>query len=112
MMSSILTVRDVQFDNTMQAVSYAIGLTAFLMLILFIFSVYTIVQINTKRIIESRSYRKKISCIIADIDFDKRSLKMFYMPIYLLRRAFYVTCLVVLGKNVPPIVQFIMLFGH
>jgi hypothetical protein len=111
-MSAILTVRDVQFDNFHQAVSYAIGLTGFLLLIMLIFTIFSVIQLNTDKIISSRSYQKKIDCIISDINFEKRSLSRFYIPIYLLRRAFFVTCLVVFGKNIPVMVQYLMLLGH
>jgi hypothetical protein len=111
-MSAILTVRDVQFDNLQQAVSYIFGLIGFLFLILFIFTVFSIIQKYTPRILSSKTFKKKIDCIIADIDFKKKNLARFYIPIYLLRRAVFGATLVVFGKDCPVIVQFVCLVAH
>mmetsp|Transcript_13466 Transcript_13466/g.15640 ORF Transcript_13466/g.15640 Transcript_13466/m.15640 type:complete len:132 (-) Transcript_13466:568-963(-) len=94
-LSALLTTVDVYLQNPDRVAQYSIGLAAFGFLILFIFAIFTIIQKYHKVIEESESFRKKISAIIADIYYEKKTCARFYIPIYLLRRAVFMTLIVV-----------------
>ena len=93
-LSSLLTTIDVYVDNADRVAEYTIGISAFLFHIFFIFAIFTIIQKYFKKIEESESFRKKISSIISDIYFEKKTCARFYIPIYLLRKAVFMTIIV------------------
>lgn len=94
-LSSLLTTVDVNFSNGYEVASFSIGSVSFCFLILFIFSIFTIIQTYYKRIEEDEKFRDKLSCITQDIQFEGKILARFYIPIYLLRRAVFMTIIVV-----------------
>ena len=106
-MSTLLTIRDVNLDNSDQVASYIISLIAFL-IFSFIFYIFHYIQKYSSQIINSEEFREKINCFISDIDV-KRNLAKYFIPINLLRKATYGTLLVVFGKDVPPELQFVFI---
>lgn len=94
-LSSLLTTIDLEFDNGYEVASFSFGFIAFCFLIFFMFGIFTIIQRYHKRIEEDEGFRKKLSSIIEDIDVEKRrTCARFYIPIYLLRRAVFMTIIV------------------
>lgn len=94
-LSSLLTTIDLEFDNGYEVASFSIGFIAFCFLIFFMFGIFTIIQRYHKRIEEDEGIRKRLSSIIEDINVErKRTCARFYIPIYLLRRAVFMTLIV------------------
>jgi hypothetical protein len=89
-LSSLLTTWEFIFKNNHEAASWSIASLCFLLSISFIFYVFYKIQEFNKKI-EDLDFRKKIACIIQDIDVNGRIFCRFYIPIYLTRRLVFMS---------------------
>jgi large-conductance mechanosensitive channel len=98
-LSSVLTWTDLKFANIHEVNCFIIGALAFLFLILFIFSIFTVIQKCHKKMEEDPTLENKLSSIIKDIDYKNKTCARFYIPIYLLRKAVFMMLVLVFDSD-------------
>lgn len=98
-LSSVLTLIDLDFANVHECMSFIIGSLSFCFLILFIFSIFTVIQRYHKRMEEDPNLENRLSSIIKDIDYRNKTCARFYIPIYLLRKAVFMILVLVFDSD-------------
>jgi fumarate reductase subunit D len=94
-LSALMTLIDLNFANGHEAASFALGAIAFLFLILMIFAIFTVIQRYHKKMEDGNLDEKRMASIIGDIDYTKKTCARFYIPLYLLRRAVFMTLVLI-----------------
>ena len=76
----------IEFENVDEFIWFIVAIAVLGFLTLFIFSLFTIIQKNHRRIQMDKNYEKEVSSFLEELDVNKNTLARFYVPMTLARK--------------------------